>query len=175
MAAPRFAPVPPAEPARSYDSPDHVPDAWEPGRPGEIDGRQPAGERLGYQGPDQGYVITLAERARGRVRVQASESVDDALRGCSLVALRRASLYGRAPVVHDLVLALTVWGFLDAAPPAELVSARRALFAGVHHGHHYAEGRRIADMVPEATLRMTPAGASARMPSAWRELTGFAG
>ena len=83
MAAPRFAPVPTAEPARSYDSPDHVPDAWEPGRPGEIDGRQPAGERLGYQGPDQGYVITLAERARGRVRVQAGESVDDALRGCS--------------------------------------------------------------------------------------------
>ena len=173
MAAPRFAPVPAAEPARSYDSPDHVPDAWEPDRPAEIEGRQPVGERLGYQGPDQGYVITLAERARTRVRVQAGESVDDALRGCSLVALRRASLYGRAPVVHDLTLALTVWGFLDTNPPADLVAARRELFVGVHHAHHYAEGRRIADMVPESTLRLSPEAAAARMPGAWRELTGY--
>lgn len=172
MAAPRFAPVPAAEPARSYDSPAHVPDAWAPDRPGEIDGRQPSGERLGYQGPDQGYVITLAERARGRVQVQAGESVDDALRGCSLIALRRASLHGRAPVVHDLTLALTVWGFLNSAPPADLVAARRELFVGVHHFHHYAEGRHIADLVPESTLRLTPEAAAARMPMAWRELTG---
>lgn len=173
MAAPRFAPVPVTEPARSYDSPDHVPDGWEPGRPGEIVGRQPAGERLGYQGPDQGYVITLAERARNRVRVQPGESVDDALRGCSLVALRRASLFGRAPVVHDLTLALTVWGFLLDSPPAELVEARRALFVGVHHAHHYADGRRIADLVPVGTLYLSPDAAAARMPGAWRELTGF--
>ena len=28
-----------------------------PDRPAEIAGRQPAGPRLGYQGPDQGYVL----------------------------------------------------------------------------------------------------------------------
>jgi len=80
MAAPRFAPVPPAEPVRYYESPDFVPVGWEPGRPGEIEGRQPAGERLGYQGPDQGYIITLANRARTRIRVSAGEDIDDAVK-----------------------------------------------------------------------------------------------
>lgn len=175
MAAPRFAPVPVTEPARAYDSPDHVPSGWMPGRKAEIEGRQPVGSRLGYQGPDQGYVITLTKRAKSRVRVQAGENADDALRGCALVALKRASLFGRAPQVHDLNLALTIWGFLSENPPADLVAARRELFEGVHHAaHHYAEGRAIADLVPESTLRLSPAEVAARMPGAWRELTGFA-
>lgn len=173
MAAPRFAPVPVTEPTRSYESPGHVPAPWVPDRRAEIEGRQPEGDRLGYQGPDQGYVITLAARARSRVCVQPGENIDDALRGCSLIALKRASLFGRAPMVHDLTLALTAWGFLDANPPADLVATRRALFAGVRHGaHHYAEGRAIADVFPESTLRLSPADVAARMPAAWRELTG---
>ena len=43
------------------------------------------------------------------------------------LALKRASLFGRAPVVHDLEVAFTIWGFLGAAPP-ELVALRRPLF-----------------------------------------------
>lgn len=174
MAAPRFAPVSPVEPVRYYESPDHVPAAWQPGRPGEIDGRQPVGERLGYQGPDQGYIITLAARARARVRVREGENVDDALRGCSLIALKRASMFGRAPVVHDLTLALTLWGFLSDSPPNEMVEVRRGLFAGLRNAaHHYAEGRRVADMVPASTLRMTPDQVASRMASEWRALTGW--
>ena len=175
MAAPRYAPTPVSEPARTYGSPEHVPAAWSADRRAEIEGRQPAGSRLGYQGPDQGYVITLAKRAEPKVRVQQGESVDDALRGCSLIALKRASLFGRAPMVHDLTLALTIWGFLSDNPPADLVAARRELFDGVHHvAHHYAEGRAIADLVPESTLRLSHTEAAARMPAAWRELTGAA-
>ncbi len=174
MAAPRFAPVPPVEPVRSYESPDFVPTGWQPGRPGEIEGRQPAGERLGYQGPDQGYIMTLAHRAHGRVRVTADEQVEDALRGCSLIALRRASMYGRAPSVYDLNLALSLWGYLSDAPPADLVSVRKELFIGVGHVHHYKEGRALADMIPESTLRMTPTDVAAQFATGWRSLTGFA-
>ena len=173
MAAPRFAPVPPVEPVRYYESPDCVPTSWEPGRPGEIEGRQPTGERLGYQGPDQGYIITLAERARARVRVGAGEDIDDVLRGCSLIALRRASLYGRAPVVHDLNLALSLWGYLSDAPPADQVAVRRELFVGVGNVHHYKEGRAIVDMVPESTLRMSPERVASESPANWRSLTGY--
>jgi hypothetical protein len=90
-----------------------------------------------------------------------------------LIALRRASLYGRAPVIHDLTLALTIWGFLDDNPPADLVERRKKLFEGVRNTlHHYGEGRVIADMVPESTLKMTPQQVSQRMPSDWKELTG---
>ena len=37
-----------------------------------------------------------------------------------------------------------------------------------------AEGRAIADLVPESTLRMSHTDAAARMPGSWRELTGVA-
>ena len=174
MSAPRFSPVPPVEPVRHYESPDSVPESWSLGRPGEIHGRQPEGERLGYQGPDQGYIIGLAKRARARVRLAAGEDMDDVLRGCSLIALRRASLFGRAPVVHDLNVALGMWGYLSDAPPADLVAVRRELFVGVGNAaHHYKEGRAIADMAPNETLKMSPSEVVTQFSTQWRSLTGF--
>jgi hypothetical protein len=173
MAAPRYAPVPVGERARTYRSPDHIPASWSPDRPAEIEGRQPEGPRLGYQGPDQGFALTIAARYRDRIHTAAGETVDDAVRGSVAIALRRASLFGRAPVVHDVVIALTIWGWLDASPPADLVERRRTLFEGVGNVvHHYVEGRRIADLVPESTLRMTPDSVRTAYPSQWRVLTG---
>jgi hypothetical protein len=173
MAAPRFAPVAPAVPVRGYRSPDHVPSRWEPQRPAEIQGRQPLSAGLGHPGPDQGYALHLAERLRPQVVATAGQSVDDALRGALTIALRRAALYGRAPVIHDLRLALTIWGWLDADPPADLLERRRELFEGVANVvHHYSEGRRLADLVPEATLRLTPDDVASRWRSDWRALTG---
>ena len=174
MAAPKFAPVSSSDEVRTYGSPEYVPGAWMPDRPAEIHGRQPEGDRLGYQGPDQGYVLSLAKMVRDTVIVSDGGSVDDAIRGSINIALRRASLFGRAPVIHDLTIALTIWGWLDASPPADLVARRRALFEGVGNtNHHYTEGRLIADLVPEATLRMTPAAvASSYAGGGWRELTG---
>jgi hypothetical protein len=110
---------------------------------------------------------------RTHVVVTSGEDIDDALRGCSLIALRRASLYGRAPVMADLELALTIWGFLDANAPSDLVAARKPHFEGVRNTlHHYAEARELADLVPESTLRLTPGAARTRMPADWRALTG---
>lgn len=173
MAAPKFAPTSPTDVVRAYTSPDYVPDRWMPDRPAEILGRQPEGERLGYQGPDQGYGLKLAEMCRHKVRVSGPVSVDDALRGALVIALRRASLYGRAPVMHDLTLAFTIWGLFDENPPTDLVERRAVLFAGLAKvTHHYAEARAVADLVPESTLRMTPAQVAAAYPGAWRALTG---
>lgn len=173
MAAPKFAPVPPIDDARGYSSPDHVPAAWQPDRPAEIDGFQPVGPRLGFQGPDQGFAIKIANTFRPRLHVGAGLSVDDAIRGCLGIALRRASLFSRAPVVHDLTIAFTAWGFLDANPPADLVELRRERFTGLAHvAHSYAEARALVDAFPEATLRSTPAQVMSRYAAAWRELVG---
>ena len=173
MAAPRFSPVPPTQHPRYYESPDHVPAAWTPDRPGEIDGFQPDAPRLGDQGPDQGYALRIADRLRPKLQLQPGEHADDAIRGCLGVALRRASMFSRAPVVHDLTIAFTIWGFLDEQPPADLLARRAELFEGVGNvNHHYAEGRKIADLVPESTLRMTPDAVAAAYPNGWRELTG---
>ena len=172
MAAPKSAPAG-ARASEYYSSPDVVPDRWGPARPGIVDGLQPVGPRLGAQGPDQGFALTIADRLAPRVRLQGRERLDDAIRGCLGIALRRASLFSRAPVVHDLTIAFTIWGFFDDDPPTDLIARRPQLFEGVGNvDHHYSEGREIADMVPEATLRMTPEQVTAAYPARWSELTG---
>jgi len=173
MAAPKFAPVSPVDDSRVYESPDVVPASWKPDRPADLVGFQPEGAQLGYQGPDQGYALKLASGFRDRLQLQPGESVADAIQGCLGIALRRASMFSRAPVVHDLTIAFTIWGFLDNNPPAELKADRLRLFEGVSNTlHHYEEARTLADMVPEATLRMTPAQVGAAYPARWKELLG---
>lgn len=173
MAAPKFAPVPPIDDSRSYESPRVVPPTWMPDRPAEIDGFQPVGPRLGHQGPDQGFALKIANTLRPKLQIGEGLSADDAIKGCLGIALRRASLFSRAPVVHDLTIAFTAWGFLDPNPPAELVALRRTRFAGLAHGaHSYEQARALVDDVPEATLRSTPAQVASRYPAAWRDLVG---
>jgi hypothetical protein len=172
MAAPKFAPVSPVEDARSYSSPDYVPRAWSPTRPADIEGFQPQGVRLGYQGPDQGFGIKIANTFRSKLQLQPGESADDAIKGCLGIGLKRASLFSRAPVIHDFTIAFTVWGFLDANPPADLLTLRAELFEGTASHHGYEHQRHLADMVPEATLRMTPQQAAAAYPGRWRDLVG---
>jgi hypothetical protein len=175
MAAPKFAPVSPVDEARAYESPDHVPGAWHPDRPAEIRGFQPEGARLGYQGPDQGFGIKVANTFRPKLQLAAGERVDAVVNGCLGIGLRRASMFSRAPVVHDFTIAFTIWGFLDAAAPAELVSLRTRLFDGLDHlAHHYDEARQLTQMIPDSTLRMNPAQVQAAYPGRWRDLVGAA-
>ncbi len=174
MAAPKFTPVDPIDAPRYYESPDHVPASWTPDRPGEIAGFHPQGERLGAPGPDQGFAIKIANSLRPKLQLKTGENEEDVVRGCLGVALRRASIFSRAPVVHDLNIAFSVWGFFDEAPPQELVDLRLPLFEGLRHvGHHYAESRVVVDHVPVETLRMTPAQILSAYPNEWRSLLGL--
>jgi hypothetical protein len=172
MSAPKFAPTPVLDEVRTYASPPVAPDSWTNDRPGDIEGFQPSGERLGYQGPDQGYGLMLARRLAPKIHIVGDIDREDAVRGALNIGLRRASLYGRAPVVHDLVLAFTIWGFFDQNPPADLVAKRDGLFTGIGNVHHYAEGRVVADAVPEATLRLTPQQAAEAYRRDWRSACG---
>jgi hypothetical protein len=170
VAAPEHVPVDRTRLLRTYESPPRRAGSWVAGRPGEVTGApQPKGEQLGYQGPDQGYVLTLARHFHGKLTLTPGEHERDALAGATAVALKRASLFGRAPVIHDLTIALTLWGFLGEAP-ADLARLRRKLFEEVAHPHHYSEQRRIADLVPEATLRQTPQQVTEAYRADWRSL-----
>ncbi|MFP5487947.1 MAG: hypothetical protein ACLGHQ_06540, partial [Acidimicrobiia bacterium] len=84
MAAPRTARTSERNP-RYYESPEVVPEAWMPDRPGVVEGLQPTGRLLGAQGPDQGYALTIARRLAPKVKLQARERLDDAVRGCVLI------------------------------------------------------------------------------------------
>ena len=87
-----------------------------------------------------------------------------------LVALKRASLFGRAPVIHDLTVALTLWGYLSDAPDPELVAVRKKAFEEIARSHHYLEQRLVVDAVPPDTLRLQPSAVTERHQSDWRSL-----
>ena len=106
-------------------------------------------------------MLSLARRFEGKLTLTPGEHEKDALAGAVGVALKRASLYGRAPVVHDLTIALTIWGFLGEAPD-DLVALRTPLFEEVWHPHHYAELRQLVDLVPEDDAAPAPRPRSPR-------------
>jgi hypothetical protein len=170
VAAPRFVPTKAIDDTRIYTSPPRRPESWMSDRPAELHEGQPRGDRLGSPGPDQGFGLTLANRFRGELALRPGEQEDDAVTGCLAVALKRASLFGRAPVIHDLTIAFTLWGFLDEAAPDDLVAVRRTLFEEVANSHHYVEQRKIADLVPASTLRLSPAEVKRRHGEDWRSL-----
>jgi hypothetical protein len=174
MAAPEHVPVDRTKPVRGYESTPRRPASWLADRPGVLTGAgQPRGDQLGNQGPDQGYALSLARRFEGQLTLTPGEHERDALAGAVGVALKRASLFGRAPVVHDLTVALTVWGFLGDAPD-DLVALRKPLFEEVWHPHHYGSLRQLVDLVPETTLRHSPAEVTELHRADWRALLGEA-
>jgi hypothetical protein len=169
VAAPEYVPLSPLKPVRGYQSPPRRPDSWRPARPGDSDVGYDRGNLLGSQGPDQGYVYVLARRFHGQLQLAADEREEDALAGACAVALKRASLFGRAPVLADLTVALTIWGFLGDASP-DLIAFRQPRFAEVAHPHHYAQLRRIVDMVRDDVLRRSPDDVAGAHRADWRSL-----
>jgi hypothetical protein len=152
MAAPEYVPTKAAQQARTYSSPPQRPGGWTADRPGDLDGRQPSGTKLGSQGPDQGYLLTLAELFRDRLHLHQGEHPDDAIAGATAVGLKRASSFGRAPVSHDLTVGFGIWGFLDEKAPKSLLELRHVMFEECRSPHHYGKLRAIADAVPTDVL-----------------------
>jgi hypothetical protein len=169
VAAPDFVPSEPNQQLRTYSSPPLRPGGWKAGRPGEIVGSQPTGDALGTTGPDQGYAYRLVRHVEDRLRLGDVKRADAVAGGVAL-AMKRSALLGRAPVVHDLMAAFTVYGFLDANPPEELKALRRKAFAEIAGHHHYLERRRVVDMVPDDMLRKSPAELEQLYRSDWTHL-----
>ena len=121
-------------------------------RPGEIDGRQPEGELLGNPGPDQGYVEHLVDTVADSLVLGSHEHLADARAAVGAVANKRASLFGRAPVIHDVHAAVTTLGFNKPAPSGEAGERRATLLEECHHPHYYKRLRTIVDLVPAEAL-----------------------
>jgi hypothetical protein len=165
MAAPEYVPVSLTDLPRQDDAP-KPPDSWHANRPADLKSGQPTGPKLGSQGPDQGYALVLARRFHDRIYLFEGENREDAVAGAVAVALKRASLFGRAPVVYDLEHTFTLFGFIGTAPP-DLIAFRQKLFEGARH--HYWDQRAIVDIVPGETLRLTPAQVRERLGD-WKSL-----
>lgn len=168
MTQPKFAPIQIEDQVRdAYRL--RTPEAWTADRPADFRaGEVPHGRGFGTAGPDQGYALLLARRLEPRVQLAGGESMEDAVAGCVAIAMRRAALFGRAPVIGDLQLAFTLAGLFEGAP-ATLLGWRISRFRGLAHDQ-WSE-RELANAVPESTLRMTPATVAERLED-WRELIG---
>jgi hypothetical protein len=126
----------------------------------------PWGPRFGSTGPDLGYGLKLAHRLEGQLEVPGAESREDAVAGGFICGARRSASFGRAPVIHDMDWAYTLWGYLGSAPE-DLITWRAPLFRGA--AHDYWQQRQIVDAVRPETLRLTPAQVRERLTS-WRAL-----
>lgn len=166
MTQPSFVPIVEADQVReAYRL--HVPGIWTQSRPSELRTTRPAtGPRLGTPGPDQGFALKLARRFEDRLQLDEGESLEDAIAGATAVGMRRAARFGRAPSIHDLTFAYTLWGFLGDAPD-DLIAERTPLFRSA--SHHYEAQRDIADRVRDETLRLTPDQVRAGLKD-WRRL-----
>ena len=170
MAAPEYVPVKPMDDVRTYESPPRRPDPWIPRRPGELRGPSPRGHAFGDPGPDQGYGLILAKRMADAVVLHNGEELDDAIAGCLGVGLKRASIFGRAPVIHDMTAAFTIWGFFDHSPDAALLRVRTAAFDQCALAGHYLERRHIVAAVPDDALRKPHTVIAEHYSTDWRSL-----
>ncbi len=171
MSAPKFVPAKAvrATPA-VYASPPSRPGGWRADRPG--DGGLRKGTRLGAQGPDQGYALTLADFVRDELTLTGDEKWEDVRTLIAAVGMRRASIFGRAPVIHDLRLAAGLFGYDLADAPGELVDYRRDAASDTAHVHHYDHLRDVVDRIDDDTLRLTPHSAAELRESDWRSAVG---
>lgn len=167
MAAPPFIPKNPNHRPRSYSSPPGREFSWDASRPAELvdDADQPqvALKGTGEPGPDSGYAFKFLALLRDQLVLAKGEDRRDAEAGGLAIALKRASIFGRSPILEDLEAAYRAWGLLNANAPSELVAERVRRFEGVHHSaHHYPELRAVVDTVPDSTLVLSPAEIDAR-------------
>ncbi len=172
MGAPQHVPTDPTAP-RHYQAPHRRPGGWTADRPGELRGAQPTAARLGRQGPDQGYALRLARVLADELELADRETKADVIAGCVAVGLKRASLFGRAPIMDDLRAAAAVWGFDRPADDA-LVAERTKRFAGIANNHHYEERRAVADVVPDEVLLLDLDEIRRRAGEDWRSVLALA-
>jgi hypothetical protein len=160
----------------------HVPPArpWVADRPGDLHGGQPSGEMLGSPGPNIGYAVTLTERVRDRLALAPDEHAHDAVVVVAELAMRRAASYGRAPVRHDVEVAMLVLGYQGGVDP-DFAEWRATAVAGA--GHEYPRRRALCNAVDLDALRLAPSAIVGRLPeirpsvraAATQELTTLAG
>lgn len=130
----------------------HMPPArgWRADRPG--DGPHRRGALAGSPGPNVGFALTLARRARDRFRLEPVEHAADAVAVVAELAMKRAAVLGRAPTKVDVDFVIELLGYAGAAP-AEVREWRPELIRGADHD--YVVRRAIADTVSRSLLRLS--------------------
>jgi hypothetical protein len=132
----------------------HMPPArgWRADRPGDDVAHRPQGPLTGSPGPNVGFALTLARRARDRFRLESGEHADDAVAVVAELAMKRAATFGRAPTALDVDFVVELLGYTGTVPD-DLRRRRPGVIRGA--AHDYVVRREIADTVSPSLLRLT--------------------
>jgi hypothetical protein len=136
---------------------------WVANRPGDLPAGQPMGKLLGSPGPNVGYALTLANRVRDQLTLAPHEHRDDAIAVVADIAMRRAALFGRAPVMPDVDFAIQILAYRGDADP-DFVTWRVRAVHGTHHD--YYERRSLVDAISVDVLRLVPSALPAHLDEA---------
>jgi hypothetical protein len=136
---------------------------WVANRPGDLPAGQPTGKLLGSPGPNIGYALTLANWVRDQLVLAPHEHRADAIAVAAEIAMRRAALFGRAPVMPDVEFAMQILGYRGDADP-DFVAWRMRAVQGTHHD--YYERRSLVDAIPVDVLRLVPSALPAHLDEA---------
>jgi hypothetical protein len=128
-----------------------APRRWRADRPGDLGAIQPKGAFLGSPGPNIGYALSLAERGRDRMRLEAGEEADDAIAVVAALAMKRAATFGRGPTVNDVDFAMELLGYLGDTPDDVKAWRPDVVRAAAHD---YAVRRAVVDTVSSGLLRL---------------------
>ena len=139
---PNFAPGSHMPPSRS----------WKADRPGDLGAMQPKGALLGSPGPNVGYALRLANRARERMKLEPHEDGEDAVAVVAAIAMKRAATFGRAPTVNDVDFAMELLGYLGDAPDDVRIWRPDVVRAAAHD---YTVRRAVVDTVSTGLLRLS--------------------
>lgn len=132
-----------------------TPQSWITDRPAELSAMTGSaveqGKFLGTPGPDSGYALKLARIAIEKIGAGHTEHTGDMVVVISAVAIKRAALYSRAPVIHDVNFAMRLFGYVGEIP-SDLKSVRHSLIAGA--AHDYFKVRHITETIPVSVLEL---------------------
>jgi len=111
-----------------------APRRWNGARPGEVYA-DPSAVMFGTPGPDQGYVARLLPCIVGQLILPSGMEQRDASQAGISLACRRASLFGRAPMLEDLEVAFLLLGLMGETPGDW--STLAPVIAAAVEGAHY--------------------------------------
>ena len=151
MAVPRYVPNPVRQ-IKHYRSAKKTNHESGVLRPAEVLENQSERSGTGNPGPDQGFALLLVKAFKDLVSLSPKEKWADASEVAVITALKRASLYGRAPCHYDLEVGFRVWGYLDPDPDPELVDLRINHFPHIGSSHNYLKRRKVADALSSSKL-----------------------
>ncbi len=120
---------------------------------------------LGTPGPGQGYALLLVREKASKIVIAEGEHHEDVVIGLSALIGKRATAFGRSPIVYDVDFFVQLFGF-DGTADADLLEFRKMYFKGA--GHSYIVQRQLADAIPESTLKLVPDALSSVKD--WRQL-----